>query len=124
MTGIGQTIVSAHRIQSALRGRDPHAALKPRPSALEAATADDPGAPAKAATISSILAVLWSAEKHPDVMTTVHDQAASLFQSYLAERAAEHDAVTDAPAGGFEAKFDDHDIGGWIKSFFSWWQGL
>lgn len=55
----------------------------------------------------------------------------SLLQSFLAEKAAEQaegliagEKLVPTGDGSFEAKFDDHDIGGWVGSFFTWWRRL
>lgn len=56
---------------------------------------------------------------------------ASLFQSFLAETASgsfedlrsggKLDLMAD---GGYEAKFDEHDVAGWAASLLTWWRRL
>ena len=80
--------------------------------------------PAAVSALSEALTVLDDAQRDPGIMTAVEHPTASLLQSFLAERTAEVGSAEQAPAGGLEAKFDDHDIFGWVGSFFTWWQGI
>src|SRR5262249_7290915 len=50
-----------------------------------------------------------------EVMTAVDQPMASLLQSYLAEQ---------PKAATLEVPIDDHDIVGWVGSFFTWWRRL
>lgn len=59
------------------------------------------------------------------IMTTTSDELGSLLQSFIAQQADDADAILPLPNhGGFEAKFDTHDILGWAGSFFQWWRKL
>jgi len=59
--------------------------------------------------------------RNPDVMSATEDQMASLIQTYAARHAA---TVVPAASDGLEAKFDNHDLLGWIGSFFTWWKKI
>jgi hypothetical protein len=76
------------------------------------------------AQLSEALAKLEAAEKAPGVFTALEDETASLLQTFLAERAAEGSSASPAQAGGFEARFDDHDIAGYLGSLVHWIRGL
>jgi hypothetical protein len=76
------------------------------------------------ALLSDALTALDEAEQGRNVLTAVQHPLASLLQSYLAEKAKEAGVATIPVPGGFEAKFDDHDILGWVGSFFTWWRGI
>lgn len=49
----------------------------------------------------------------PDVMNTARDSLVSCLQSFVAEM---HDRRS--------VQFDEHDLDGWMKSFFTWFGGL
>jgi hypothetical protein len=74
--------------------------------------------------VSDALTKLETAERKPGVLTALQDEAASLLQSYLGEKAVERKNATPAAAGGFEAKFDERDIAGWLGSLVTWLRGL
>jgi hypothetical protein len=78
---------------------------------------------AEVAAFSEALAELQKAQSIPDILTSVQHRTASLLQSYLAENAVKP-PFPPPDEGGFEARFDDHDILGWVGSFFTWWRGL
>jgi hypothetical protein len=92
--------------------------------AAVAATGSPAGAPEVVSKLSEALTALGAAEHDPGIFTAVEDPTASLLQSFLAERAADTGRAVPGPAGGLEAKFDDHDILGWAGSFFTWWRGI
>jgi hypothetical protein len=71
--------------------------------------------------ISSGLQALERAARNPDVLTATEHGTASLLQTFFAKHATQ---VQPAAAGGLEAKFDPHDVAGWIGSFFTWWKGI
>ncbi len=73
------------------------------------------------AQLSEALSVLEANTHDPDILTAVEHPMASLLQSFLAERAEKQ---AEEAAAGFEVKFDDVDIFGWVGSFFTWWRGL
>lgn len=72
-------------------------------------------------TLSEVLTVLEDSKRDPGIMLAVEHPETSLLQSYLAERAVE---AQPTHAGGLEAKFDEHDIVGWVSSFFTWWRRI
>ncbi len=70
---------------------------------------------------SEALDVLEKGELEPQVLNSVEHSVASLLQTYLAEKVEE---TAPPPEAGLEAKFDEHDLFGWIGSFFTWWRGI
>jgi Calcineurin-like phosphoesterase len=70
------------------------------------------------------LALLKQAERHPGVMVAPRHAPASLLMAFLGERASKASGLEETAAGGYEVKFDEHDLKGWIGSFFSWWRGI
>lgn len=74
------------------------------------------------------LQVLEAEEIHPEVLVSPRNRTVSLLQAYIAKQAAtdaNRDRVLKPVApGGFEAKFNQYDILGWVGSFFHWWRGL
>ena len=71
--------------------------------------------------ISAGLQVLEKEKRNPDVMSGTEDRMASLIQTYAAQHAT---TVVPASSDGLEAKFDNHDLLGWIGSFFTWWRQI
>jgi hypothetical protein len=119
---VRQLVVSHRALHAALRPTGGLESVAPAAGAIREALAD--GGPADWSALSEALALLGAAERDPGVLTTVQHPTASLLQSFLAERAADADSADATAAGGFEAKFDDHDILGWIGSFFTWWRRI
>ena len=113
-------------------------ALTKRPEAIVKATqapapegfeADEP--PATDAEAAQFMEELAKALKHleekesvPGVLVSPDDRFTSLLQSHLARKSLEEQKVEPMETGGFEAKFDEHDILGWAKSLFTWVQKL
>jgi len=58
------------------------------------------------------------------VLLSTEHRAASLLQSYLAEKSDDEGKLDPLAAGGEEAKFDEADLVRWFFSFFSWWKGI
>lgn len=77
-----------------------------------------------AAQLSHALQVLEAEGGPEDVMVSPRDEIASLLQTFLARESAKHEKIEPLAAGGYEAKFDHHDILGWAGSFFRWWKKL
>lgn len=73
--------------------------------------------------INGFARIIAEKEVVPGVLVAVDDPGASLWQSFLAEKAIDEKRTDSAPAGALEATFDDHDPG-WILSFLNWWQGI
>jgi hypothetical protein len=89
------------------------------------------GAEAEAAMHAGLgraLRRIQNAEKHPGVFVSVDHPFASLLQSHIAEQAMAKGRVQPAPGTKgeefLETKFDDHDLAGWIGSFFGWVRGI
>ena len=61
--------------------------------------------------------------RDPTVFAVPDHGPSALLLSYLAQEAAHTGQVVPAPEG-YEVKFDDRDIAGWVGSFFNWWRGL
>jgi hypothetical protein len=71
------------------------------------------------------LAALQAEDAPPGILTAVPDQVASLIQSRLLEDPPPGGLrLEPAPAGALEAKFDEHDLAGWIGSFFTFWKKI
>lgn len=87
---------------------------------LEGADEVNPS-PTEFAAITSGLQELEKAGQNPNVMMGTEHETASLLQTFLAQQATQ---VAEAAAEGLEAKFDDHDLLGWIGSFFTWWRRI
>jgi hypothetical protein len=61
------------------------------------------------------------------MMAAVQDQFASLLQSRMLEEPPPGDptALSLTPEqSGFEVKYDEHDILGWVGSVFTWWKKI
>ncbi len=93
-------------------------------SPLESVSAgDEVPNPEALAETSRALRLIELEQRDPGVMSTVKDPLASLLQTYMAKFAPE-DQLSEAPGGGLEAKFDEHDILGWVLSVFTWYKKL
>lgn len=106
-------IVGFSQVADAFGGREAaHAAV--------ADAASDAVAPGDEAAFRAVmaraLAAMEDAQTTPGVFATPDDQAGSLLQTFLAERAAEEGKVVATQVGTLEAKFDDHDWWGWVHS--------
>jgi hypothetical protein len=97
---------------------------------LPQAVRDNPPSPAQLAEFSRALQLLEGTAPRPGVMTTVQDEMTSNLQTFLAAAAASPEKFPDLPTleakdsanQTLEVRFDEHDILGWAKSFFTWWQ--
>ncbi|MGI8783005.1 MAG: metallophosphoesterase family protein [Acidobacteriota bacterium] len=76
------------------------------------------------AHLSNALHQLELAEARSSVMVTAQDQTASLLQTFLASRARRAGKLEPVDSGALEAKFDNHDVLGWMGSFFSFWKKI
>ena len=83
------------------------------------------------AGLQEAVALFEAETERGGVMFAPDHEAASLLQSFLAESASGNIADFQKggrldlnPDGGFEAKFDNHDIAGWAASLFTWWKRL
>lgn len=132
---ISKIVVSPRSIDVALRRPGPGTAFEgaeaagdPSLKGVRAALADRTVSPAEGAErialLSEALRVLGDGGPAPEVLFTAENEVASLIQSYLAEVAEARATVAGPVAGGFEAKFDEHDIFGWVGSFFTWWRRI
>lgn len=102
------------------------AAQAPAPEGFEA---DEPPATDQEAAqfmeeLAKALKHLEENERVPGILTSPDDRFTSLLQSHLARKSLEEEKIEPVEAGGFEAKFDEHDILGWAKSLFTWVQKL
>jgi hypothetical protein len=61
--------------------------------------------------------------EHGDVLFTDDDQFLSVFQSHLTAQAVAEKELAEVTAG-FEVQFDEKDLAGWIKSFFTWYRSI
>lgn len=99
---------------------------------LEAAAEDREELAAKRAGLEAALVKLEEeSEEREGVLFTADHGPTSLLQTFLAEQAAARQGdllaqgkLVPVEGGGFEVKFDDRDIGGWVGSFFTWWRRL
>lgn len=84
--------------------------------------ADDPIEAAKLmAAFAGALKALEASEHVPGVMISPDHKFASLLQTCAAQNAVEFEKTR---AGGLEAKFDERDLLGWVRSVFSWIKGF
>jgi hypothetical protein len=67
------------------------------------------------AVMGRALTSLQDVEIVADVLSSPDDPAGALFQSFLAEQAAEAGMVQPGTADAFEATFDKHDYWGWAR---------
>jgi len=80
-----------------------------------------------AALFAQAMTALEEEESDVDgVMVAPRDELASLLQTWMAKQSNNAAQQTFEPldAGGLEAKFDNHDILGWVGSLFSWIKGI
>jgi hypothetical protein len=130
----GEIIVTHRTILNALKSGEKQATLEgASTSDVEQRVFDEaskvatvvPGEAAEMLSVlSDALASLQAAEQDPGVFTALPHQTASLLQSFVAKEAAARNKAAPLPGGGLEAQFDDHDIPGWMGSFFTWWRGI
>ena len=124
-------IVSYQRLSEQLNKvlQKPEAILEapknPVPSGYESFESDEPPASDEEAaamfeSYSRALKILEAEQRDQGILAAPDDQFTSLLQSYLAETSLDAGKVDDAPGGGLEAQFDEHDILGWAKSLFTW----
>ncbi len=124
-------LVSPRGLAGALR-----AALKNPATPLEGAASGTPAGDAALEReigegLEQALALLEAEPERGAVMFAPDHRPTSLLQSFLSETASGN--IDDlrrggkldlAPDGGYEAKFDTHDITGWALSLLSWWKRL
>lgn len=58
------------------------------------------------------------------VLVSSNHEVASLLQTFIAQRSQETNKLEEVATGGERAKFDDHDLAGWVGSFFTWWKKI
>src|SRR5438105_4478529 len=117
MTDIARIVVSARAATRPMRQPAPVTPL------AAAETQPQPSLPPDYRKIDEFARLIANKEVVPGVLVAVDNEGASLWQSFLAERAVEEKATEEAPAGALEAMFDDHDPR-WVLSFFTWWRGI
>ncbi len=80
--------------------------------------------------VEMALNVLRTTEKHSDVMIAPENGTASLLLSFIAEETSKRadilvrDGKLRERDEGLEVMYDEHDLLGWGKSFFTWWRRL
>jgi hypothetical protein len=90
----------------------------------------DPAAitPEFRALLSQALSSLEKQQHAEGVLASSQDPVASLMQSFLVENPpggiVKGDPVVTGPMAMTEVKYDEHDVLGWIGSFFSWWRQI
>jgi hypothetical protein len=90
----------------------------------------DPAAitPEFRARLSQALALLEKQQHAEGVLASAQDDVASLMQSYLIEHPpggiVKGNPIATGPVVTTEVKYDEHDILGWIGSFFTWWRQI
>lgn len=107
-----------------------HLAAADHESAVDQATADtskaenDVVAAMMQAQVQRAIADLKDVQPEVNVLSTPRSDVASALQSYIAAQAQQDPTkVVPVAAGGEEVKFDNKDLSGWIRSFFTWWRG-
>lgn len=107
----------------------PHRAFESA-EGLPQSVRDNPPSPAEMAEFSRALQLLECTKPQKGVMTTVQDELTSNLQTFLAEAASSPEKFPGLPPldlkasanNTLEAQFDSHDVIGWAKSFFTWWE--
>jgi len=95
-----------------------------------ATDAPDPAAiaPEFRARLSQALAALEKQQHAEGVLASAQDPVASLMQSFLVENPpggiVKGNPILTGPVAMTEVKYDEHDILGWIGSFFTWWRKI
>lgn len=69
------------------------------------------------AALAHVQLTLRESQQHPDVLISPNDPLTARFQSFIAERARAEGKVATLQAGGEEAKYDKHDLLGWLIRF-------
>src|SRR5262249_47625062 len=64
---------------------------------------------------------LARADRTPGVLYAPDNAAASLLLSFMARKAIDESRLKELPHGVLETQFDDHDLAGWVGSFFTDW---
>lgn len=97
-------------------------------SVLEAAEPDRAVFEELQVKLPSAIAALSASDHGDGVLSAPDDPLASLLQSFLAERSSANYAtlvregkLRASQSGGFEAKFDERDIAGWVLHFLPSW---
>lgn len=86
---------------------------------------DDLAAAAQLMAFNAAIRELQRVDTGDDVLTTPSHAMAAALQSYVAQQSLLQPGKTiPLDAGGQEAKYDTHDLLGWIGSFFTWWRKL
>lgn len=93
------------------------------PGAMSLEGGDDLQKAAFVAGLEQARIEIAKATRIPTVFAVPDHGPSALLLSYFAQEAARDGKVIAAPEGN-EAKFDDKDILGWMRSFFTWWRGL
>ncbi len=119
-------VVTYRQIDKAFN-KNHEAVMSKAQAEAEKATKDPVEAAMMLMSLGNALSILEAeAVGHKDagVMMSPQHREASLLQSFLAEESAKIGKLEPLPAGGEEAKFDNHDLLGWFGSFFSFLKGL
>jgi hypothetical protein len=116
-------IVGYDQIEKALRGDRSRGMAEARSAAAQAVP-DSPMAKQLVAELNQALFALEAAQLSPSVLSSPHNQMAATLQSWVAERSLESGKLEEQANGRLEAKFDQNDWAGWVKSFFSWFNGI
>jgi hypothetical protein len=86
-------------------------------SELRAAVPDPEDAVRLHAALAHVQLTLRDAQKHPDVLVSPSDPVTARFQSFVAKQARAEGKVAALGTGGAEAKYDKHDLLGWLVKF-------
>lgn len=109
--------------QSLLAAHEHHGSAEATRGPASEAAAEPPIHPGEQAALNRALrqlankqAEVAEADGDPEAMTPFDDELTAQVQSFLDVRPPKRLAVGE----GREVTYDDRDIGGWIKSFFTW----
>lgn len=72
-------------------------------------------------SLGDAMKIIEASEKVPGVLVSPDHKFASLLQTFIAANAKDFEEIK---TGGVEAKFDNHDVLGWLRSIFSWFKGF
>jgi hypothetical protein len=117
-------IVTFNRINKAFNKSE--AVMSTAHQEAEAKSKDPVEAATRMAALGNALKILEAADSKAKskVLVSPDDEVASLLQTFLAQKSVEENKVAPLNPHLKEAKFDDHDVLGWIGSFFTWWKKI
>ncbi len=120
-----RAIVITRRFTEALNDAGQEAVAEQVQGEATRSGGDAVAAAAQLVAFNAAVRELQRVDTGDDVLTTPSHAMAAALQSYVAQQSLIQPGKTiPLDAGGQEAKYDTHDLLGWIGSFFTWWRKL